>query len=151
LLGAYGQLAVVSQTATHLVVNLPPGISAGSYSLSVQIGGKANVDESVVTIAGAGGGASASLNVILRDSWRTLVLAPGAIQGVASICLPGEIALSGGPTSIPGPPAFIYYSTLIWDGNNSGWDVEYGNSGATSIVITPRTTVSCVPGTLSKP
>jgi hypothetical protein len=52
LLGAYGPLTIVTQTATRIVVNLPPAISPGSYNLSVQVGGKSNIDESVVTLSG---------------------------------------------------------------------------------------------------
>lgn len=51
MLGSFGPLTVVSQTATHLVVTLPNGILPGNYVLSVQIGkGGGNVDESVATI-----------------------------------------------------------------------------------------------------
>lgn len=57
LLGAYGPLTVVTQTDTQLVLTLPAGIPAGSYTLSVLIAnakGKGDVDESVVTIGGTG-------------------------------------------------------------------------------------------------
>lgn len=55
LLGSFGPLTVVSQTPTQLVVMLPSGIHAGTYALSVQIGGGAgNVDESIVTIGAMG-------------------------------------------------------------------------------------------------
>ena len=55
MLGAFGPLTVVSQTADRLVVALPNGLVAGNYVLSVQIGkGGGNVDESVVTIGAVG-------------------------------------------------------------------------------------------------
>jgi len=55
LLGSFGPLAVVAQTATELVVALPSGLTAGNYVLSVQIGnGVGNSDESVVTIGMSG-------------------------------------------------------------------------------------------------
>src|SRR4051794_4844876 len=51
LLGSFGPLAVVSQSATQLVLTLPALITPGTYTLSVKIGtGNANTDESVVTI-----------------------------------------------------------------------------------------------------
>ncbi len=57
LLGSFGPLVVTTQTATQLVVTLPGGLTPGDYVLSVQIGpGKANIDESVVTIGAVGPG-----------------------------------------------------------------------------------------------
>jgi hypothetical protein len=61
LLGSFGPLAVVSQSATELVVALPSGLAPGDYVLSVHIAkGKGNADddgnsdESVVTIGAVG-------------------------------------------------------------------------------------------------
>jgi hypothetical protein len=54
-LGSYAPLAVTSQSATQLVATLPVGVSAGSYSLNVQIGSsKTNSTSSVATIGAVG-------------------------------------------------------------------------------------------------
>ena len=55
LLGSFGPLTVVSQTATQLVVTLPTGLLPGNYVLSVKVGSNKNdVDESIVTIGAVG-------------------------------------------------------------------------------------------------
>ena len=55
MLGAFGPLTVVSQTASQLVVTLPSGLLPGNYVLSVQVGnGAGHADESVVTIGAVG-------------------------------------------------------------------------------------------------
>jgi hypothetical protein len=44
-------MAVTQQTTDHLVVTLPPGIPAGDYTLTVQIGSNAiDFDQSIVSI-----------------------------------------------------------------------------------------------------
>ena len=50
-LGSFTQMAVTQQTADRLVVILPPGIPAGDYTLTVQIGNNAiDFDQSIVSI-----------------------------------------------------------------------------------------------------
>src|SRR6185369_8110144 len=49
-LGSFGPLTVTSQTATKIVVTLPPGLVAGDYTLNLQIGSKTNAATSTVTI-----------------------------------------------------------------------------------------------------
>ena len=54
-LGSYAPLAVTAQSATQLVAALPAGVSAGSYTLNVQIGSsKTNSTSSVATIGAVG-------------------------------------------------------------------------------------------------
>jgi len=54
-LGSYPTLTVTSQTATQLIANLPAGVTAGSYTLSVQIGSsKTNSTSSVAAIGTIG-------------------------------------------------------------------------------------------------
>jgi len=54
-LGSYAPLTVTSQTATQLVASLPAGVSAGSYTLNVQIGSsKTNSTSSVAAIGAVG-------------------------------------------------------------------------------------------------
>ena len=168
------QLAIMAHSATQVVAALPNGIPPGSYLLSVTAPGKGGgTDEFWLTIGAAGPqgpagqqgfagpqgpqgpqgaqGPGGSVSAIVRHFTRALTLAPGETGGVTSVCLAGEIAMSGGPTGLPAPPAFIHYSTLVWDGNNSGWSVEWGNNGTTSITVYPRTTAVCVPGTMRLP
>jgi hypothetical protein len=50
-IGSFPQMAVTQQTADRLVVTLPPGIPAGDYTLTVQIGSDPNdFDQSIVSI-----------------------------------------------------------------------------------------------------
>ena len=50
-LGSFPQMAVTQQTADRLVVILPPGIPAGDYTLTVQIGNNTiDFDQSIVSI-----------------------------------------------------------------------------------------------------
>jgi len=88
------------------------------------------------------------LELILRESKRTLTIAPGGEDFVATPCLAGEVAVTGGPTSIPSGPT-ILYSTLSYDGNRSGWMVQYKNTSAATITITPATSVTCTKGKIS--
>jgi hypothetical protein len=49
--GSFPQMAVTQQTADRLVVTLPPGIPAGDYILTVQVGDNAiDFDQSIVSI-----------------------------------------------------------------------------------------------------
>jgi hypothetical protein len=89
------------------------------------------------------------VDLIMRHAERTLTLAPGEEGFVASACLAGEAAVSGGPSSIPAAPPVILYSTITFDGNRSGWIVEYKNTGATPVTVTPRTSVTCAKGRIS--
>ncbi len=59
-LGSSGPLPVTSQTATKLVVTFPAGLTAGDYTLNLQIGTKTNTAASVVTIGAVGPGSCGS-------------------------------------------------------------------------------------------
>ena|SRR4249919_599015 len=90
------------------------------------------------------------LKVVLREYGRSFVLAPGETGGVTSVCLPGETVLSGSATSIP-PNATIVYSSLAYDGTNSGWTIEYKNDGAEPANVYAATSALCTAGTLTIP
>ena len=53
-IGSSSALTVTSQTSTKLVVTLPAGLTAGDYTLNLQIGSKTNFAASVVTIGAVG-------------------------------------------------------------------------------------------------
>ncbi|WP_410499320.1 carbohydrate-binding protein [Chitinibacter sp. S2-10] len=89
-----------------------------------------------------------SLELVLRHASRTLNLAPGAEDFVASACLSGEAAISGGPSSIPASVGIVY-STLTYDGNRSGWIVQFKNPGNNAISVTPRVSVTCAKGKIT--
>ena len=88
------------------------------------------------------------LDLILREGKRTLTIAPGGEDFVASACLAGEVAVTGGPSTIPSGPTIVY-STLTYDGNRSGWIVQYKNTSASTITITPSTSVTCAKGKIT--
>jgi hypothetical protein len=93
-------------------------------------------------------GVTQTTNVILRTYERTITLAPGEEGNIASVCLTGEAVVGGGPTGIPGQ-VNIVYSSLIYDGVNSGWAVEWKNNGTETVTVTPETGALCVKGTIT--
>ena len=82
---------------------------------------------------------ASGLKVVLREYNRIFVLAPGETGNVTSVCLPGETVLSGSPSSVP-PNVTLTYSSLAYDGANSGWTVAKSASAPLnfSTVISPR-------------
>jgi len=90
------------------------------------------------------------LNVVLRSFERTVTLAPGENADIASLCLSGETAVGGGPSAIPGPPIFVAWSTVVFDGGPiTGWQVQFQNGGTATLTVTPRTSALCVPGSMT--
>lgn len=93
-LGSYPALTVTSQTATQLVANLPAGVSAGSYTLSVQIGSsKTNSTTSVATVGAIG------------PTGATGAQGPAGATGAAGATGPaGAAGATGaqGPQGLPG-------------------------------------------------
>jgi hypothetical protein len=90
------------------------------------------------------------LKVVLREYGRSFVLAPGETGGVSSVCLPGETVLSGSATNIPANVTLVY-SSLAYDGTNSGWTIEYKNNGAEPANVYAATSALCTAGTLTIP
>jgi hypothetical protein len=90
----------------------------------------------------------AGLPLVLRQFEREITLAPGERGNVAAVCLPGEVVVSGGPSSIPAI-IDIVYSSLIYDGVGSGWAVEWINRGTQTVVVVPGTAVLCTKGTIT--
>ncbi len=90
-----------------------------------------------------------SLSVVLRETSRQLTLAPGAGDVVSSGCLSGEVVVGGGPTNIPANVT-VAYSTLFFDGTNSGWSVRFENHGASTVTVLTAVSAECVLGTMSK-
>ena len=93
---------------------------------------------------------TSGLQVVLREYGRNFVLAPGETGGVTSVCLPGETVLSGSATSVP-PNATLVYSSVAYDGTNSGWTIEYKNNGAEPANVYAATSALCTAGTLTTP
>ncbi len=95
-------------------------------------------------------GVSGPVNVVLRNSERTVTLSPGENASIASICLSGETAVGGGPSVIPAPPIFVAWSTVVFDGGPlTGWQVAFQNGGTETVTVTPRTSALCVPGSMT--
>jgi hypothetical protein len=91
-LGSYPALTVTSQTATQLVANLPAGVSAGSYTLNVQIGNsKTNSTSSVAAIGAIGPTGPAGAQGPVGPAGAT---GPAGAQGATG---------SNGPQGSPGP------------------------------------------------
>ena len=90
----------------------------------------------------------AGLQVFLREAAQTFVLAPGQSGGVSSPCQQGETVVGGSPTGIPGNVT-IAYSSLFFDGNRSGWTVEYRNDGAQPVNVQATTAALCTAGSLT--
>jgi hypothetical protein len=89
ILGSFGPLTVVSQTANQLVLALPAELHAGNYVLSVQIGnGGGNFDESVVTVGTVGATGPAG---------------PAGPQGVPGPAGPAGATGPAGPQGPAGP------------------------------------------------
>ena len=89
MLGSFGPLTVVSQTASQLVVTLPTGLLPGNYVMSVQVGkGKGDVDESIVTIGAVG---------------PTGPAGPAGSQGAPGPAGPAGATGAAGPQGAAGP------------------------------------------------
>ena len=56
--------------------------------------------------------------------------------------------VGGSPTGIPGNVT-IAYSSLFFDGNRSGWTVEYRNDGAQPVNVQATTAALCTAGSLT--
>jgi hypothetical protein len=94
-------------------------------------------------------GATSPLTIVLRHASRTVQLAPNEGADIASICLDGETAVGGGPSVIPASVS-IAWSTVVFDGGpRSGWQVNFVNATPDTIVVTPRTSALCAPGTMT--
>lgn len=89
--------------------------------------------------------ARADVTVVIREAQRTLTLAPGEIGNLASACLQQEAVVGGGPTTIPASLA-IELSTLFFDGQRSGWQVDFRNVGAETSTVTPAVAALCMRG-----
>ena len=90
------------------------------------------------------------MNVVLRNFERTVTLAPGESGDIASLCLSGATAVGGGPSGIPGPPIFVEWSTVVFDGGPiTGWQVQFKNGGTATLTVTPRTSALCAPGSMT--
>lgn len=98
--------------------------------------------------ANAGKPTTAGLNVMMREYTRVFVVGPGETAMVTSICAPGETVLSGAPTSYP-PNLTMVISTLVYDGTNSGWTVEYRNDGTETVTTSAGTSALCTAGTIT--
>jgi hypothetical protein len=95
-------------------------------------------------------GPSQPVSVVLRQFQQTVTLEPGENKSIAALCLLGETSLSGGPSFIPGPPIFVAWSTVVFDGGPlTGWQVAFQNGGTEAITVTPRTAVLCTPGSMA--
>jgi hypothetical protein len=88
------------------------------------------------------------LNVILRTSERVMTLAPGEYTEVATVCLPGETVISGGPNEIPAQ-VDIVFSSFFFDGFGSGWQVQWRNNGTQTVTVAASTSALCVKGTMT--
>ena len=88
------------------------------------------------------------LELILREATRSFTLAAGEENYVASACLTGETVVSGGATGIPAGPV-IMYSSPTFDGNRSGWIVQYKNATASAITISASTAALCTKGKIT--
>jgi hypothetical protein len=103
MLGTFGPLTVVTQTATELVVTLPSGLPPANYVLSVQVGnGSSHLDESIVTIGAVGPTGPAGLQA------RKDLRGPRVRRGPAGS--PGAMGAQG-PA---GPPA-RWVPWVRWD------------------------------------
>jgi hypothetical protein len=105
---------------------------------------------SVVMVApsGAAGRPATGLKVVLREYSRNFVLAPGETGGVTSVCLAGETVLGGSATNLPANVTLVY-SSLVYDGTNSGWTVEYKNNGSEPAYVYASTAALCTAGSLT--
>lgn len=87
------------------------------------------------------------ITVRLHEAQRTITLAPGETGFVSSRCLDNEAVVGGGPTSIPASLT-ITLSTLFFDGEISGWTVDFRNDGSESVTESPNVGALCVHGQL---
>ncbi|WP_255988810.1 hypothetical protein [Chitinolyticbacter albus] len=92
--------------------------------------------------------AAGGVKLILRQHDRTLSLAPGQEDFVASACEQGEVPISGGPSGISVGPSIVY-STMSWDGNRGGWLVQYRNNTNAPITSWQRVGVTCAAGSIT--
>jgi hypothetical protein len=86
--------------------------------------------------------------VVLREAQQEITLAPGESASVASACRRREVVVGGGPTGIPGSLTVVF-STLFFDGRNSGWLVQFRNDGAEIVTEVPNVGATCTRGTMT--
>ena len=89
-----------------------------------------------------------SLATVLRQADFSVTLAPGEATVRGSICPTGEIGIGGGPTGWGGSLA-PGYSTMVFDGVRSGWQVEFRNTGASPVTTFVRVGAICTRGQMT--
>jgi hypothetical protein len=85
--------------------------------------------------------------VIFRDVQRDAMINPGEELIVAASCKDGEVVISGGYSTDPSAPLRVTLDSPFFDGQHSGWRVDFLNVKDTAAMLSVSVTVSCMPGT----
>jgi len=85
--------------------------------------------------------------VIFRDVQRQAVVSPGEELVVAAGCENGEVVISGGYSTDPSAPLRVTLNSPFFDGQHSGWRVDFLNVEDMPATLSVRVTVSCMQGT----
>lgn len=88
-----------------------------------------------------------SAQIIFRDVQRDASLAPGESLVAVASCGEGEVVVSGGYVSNPSDNLRVPLNSAFFDGQNSGWRVDFLNAADTAVTISVRVTLSCTKGT----
>jgi hypothetical protein len=88
-LGERGSLVIISATDTEIVAELPPGISAGDYLLTVSAGMFRRKHHDLTIDQGPG---------VLNFYFRTAIssVADGGVKNISVSCDPGDVVTGGG-------------------------------------------------------
>jgi hypothetical protein len=85
--------------------------------------------------------------VIFRDVQRQALVSPGEELIVAVGCENGEVVISGGYSTDPADPLRVTLNAPFFDGQHSGWRVDFLNVKDMAATLSARVTVSCMQGT----
>jgi hypothetical protein len=85
--------------------------------------------------------------IIFRDVQRNgVTVDPGEELIVAAGCEEGEVVVSGGYITQPSDPLRVTLDGPFFDGQNSGWRVDFLNVDDMPAVVFVRVVVSCTQG-----
>lgn len=94
-----------------------------------------------------------SVDVALRETSRTVTIQPGFNEGptgIGSGCADGEAVVGGGITASDLGSLYVRYvgAGPFYDGQHSGWLVQWINDGTEPVTIRVSVSALCVPGTI---
>ncbi len=93
------------------------------------------------------------LSVMLRERTQTFTIDPGAPEGkgVAAACLNDEVVVGGGLTGRSAGTELLSLVSVgpFFDGNRSGWGMEWVNTTDEPVTVQVTVAAECVPGDMT--